>query len=505
VDACEDERLLGASLSLWPWQRRTLAAIEAGPRLHVVAAGRRATKTTIGAAVGVHACTLRPELRERLRAGERGYAVGVATSLRQARLFVAAARSLVERSPLLAALLEFATEDELAFSTGHSLVAFPCTARSGRGWPVHTLLLDEFAHHVDALGDSNAEAVWRALVPSTAQFGEQARIVVASTPAGSAGFFADLYARASSGELEGAASYHATTQEANPTIGAEFLASERVALGEEAFRSEYEASFEGGLGLFFSDEELREIVREQADALPEDGRGWLLALDPSSGGGDPFAAVLVGRDARPGYEGRLLVGGVHSWKPRQGTRRKLSRRSRAERDLWLDRVLDQVAAVALRYRAGCISDQHLPGVVTDELRKRGVPRVSIRAWTSTSRAEAFQSLRARVVTERISLPDHPDLLAELRRVRRRFRAASSSTVEVPRLGDSHGDLALALALGVHEIDRRGVGTRRASTHSIGRLLRDRPATTPRPATQASSGELRPPADGRGSAVRGLGL
>jgi len=60
-------------------------------------------------------CTLRPELEARTRPGETRYAVAVATNPAQARLIVAAARSVVERSPALAALVEAVTEDELRF------------------------------------------------------------------------------------------------------------------------------------------------------------------------------------------------------------------------------------------------------------------------------------------------------------------------------------------------------------------------------------------------------
>ena len=52
------------------------------------------------------------------------------------------------------------------------------------------------------------------------------------------------------------------------------------------------------------------------------------------------------------------------------------------------------------------------------------------------------------------------LLAELARLRTRYRAGSSS-VEVPRVGDSHGDVALAVAAAVYQLDRFGVGRSRA--------------------------------------------
>jgi hypothetical protein len=59
-------------------------------------------------------------------------------------------------------------------------------------------------------------------VPSTAQFADAARVIV-SRPYGSGNLFAELYQRASSGELEDAVAFHAPTAAMNPTIAAKFL------------------------------------------------------------------------------------------------------------------------------------------------------------------------------------------------------------------------------------------------------------------------------------------
>jgi hypothetical protein len=124
---------------------------------------------------------MRPELARHVRLGERRHAVAVATNLRQARLFVRAALSIVERSPLLAGLIENVSEDEILFANATALSAFPCTSRGARGWPISTLL-DEAAHHVDNEGNIAAESIFRALVPATAQFGNEARLVLTGTP-----------------------------------------------------------------------------------------------------------------------------------------------------------------------------------------------------------------------------------------------------------------------------------------------------------------------------------
>lgn len=445
VEACEDRRLFGAALELWPRQRELLAAVEDGPRLHVWALGRRSTKTTTAALVALWCCLLRPELRERLRAGERGYAVGVATRLAQSRLLVQAAGSIVEASPLLRRELVGRTEDELVFRNGNVLAGFPCTSRGGRGWPVFCLVLDELAHFFDTEGNSAAEAVWQALVPSTAQFGELGRVIAASTPFGQGGLFADLYQRAVSGELTDAVSQHATTAEANPTIEPGFLEQER-ARDPEGFKAEYEASFVSGGAAFLEPDRVEQAVADR-DAFPAElGHSWVAGLDPAFSS-DPFGLAIVGRD-RQASDGRLVLGVARRWKTRRRAR-SLKGDRRFE-----DELLDEVAEVCLAYGARVVTDQHrAPGVV-EYLRSRGLP-VSVVPMTAQSKTAAFQALRARLYLEALELYPEPVLLAELRRLRSRFAAGQAQVVN-PRVGDAHGDLAQALALAVWAHDRGGI-------------------------------------------------
>jgi hypothetical protein len=108
-------------------------------------------------------------------------------------------------------------EDEIQFANGGTLAAFPCTSRGGRGWPIACLLLDEAAHFVsETEGYQPAERVFEALVPSTAQFGDLARIILASTPYGTLGLFHELWTRAAGGELVDAVAQRVTTREVNP-------------------------------------------------------------------------------------------------------------------------------------------------------------------------------------------------------------------------------------------------------------------------------------------------
>ncbi len=443
--ACRDPQLLGADLALWPRQVDLLADVESGPRLHVWALGRRSGKTTCAAAVALWDCLLRPELDAMVRPGERRHAVAVATNLRQARLFVQAALSIVERSPLLASLVEAVTEDEITFVNGTALSAFPCTSRGARGWPISTLLFDEFAHfYSETDGPQTADRVLEALLPSSAQFGTAARVIVSSTPYGSGNLFADLFRRASAGELADAVAHHATTAEMNPTVESAFLEAER-ARDAEGFRQEYEADFLAGGAAFLDPRVLAEAVLDRPPLEPEQGVGWVAGLDPAFSS-DPFGLAIVGRDPRD--RDRLVLGLARRWKPSRSKARSLEEGRQME-----DEVLAEVADECLRYGAKVVTDQYRAAGVVDYLRRRHLS-VRVVQMTATSKTEAFGALRAELQRGALELYEEAVLLAELRRLRTRY-AAGRASVENPRAGDSHGDVAQALALAVWEAARGG--------------------------------------------------
>jgi phage FluMu gp28-like protein len=84
--------------------------------------------------------------------------------------------------------------------------------------------------------------------------------------------------------------------------------------------------------------------------------------------------------------------------------------------------------------------------------------------------QAFRSLRSRVETERIEIPWNPVLVTELQRVRTKY-SGGGQTVQIGRSGDSHGDLAVALALGVNELDDNSSGPRKARLSRPSGILR----------------------------------
>lgn len=439
LEACDDRDLFG--FELWPRQRELLEAVEFGPTHHVLAVGRRSGKTTLAALVCLHGCLFRPDLDALVRRGERRYSVAVATNLSQARLLVQAARSIVENSPLLAETVESYTEDAITFTNGTELRAFPCSSRGGRGWPISTLVMDEAAHFLtETDGYQTAERVWEALVPSTAQFGDAARVIVASTPYGTQGLFAKLHADAAS--LDDMVAHHATTAEVNPTIDPKFLkrAEKR---DPESYKSEYLAEFVGAGDAFLNFERI--TVAERGELSPDAGTDWIVGLDPAFAQ-DPFGFAVVGRDIEDPK--RLITARAGALHPKGE----------------FTGPVDAVAAIAREYGTKYLAtDQYCAEPVKERLEDHGL-RLAKHSMGATIKTEIFSELRVRLYNGSLEIYQHADLLAELSRLRTKFTPGQAAVVN-PRVGGSHGDMAQALALAVYE-HRRGKHRRRTNDRAL---------------------------------------
>ena len=440
VSSCDDRKLFG--FPLWPRQRELLQAVEDGPeRMFVWALGRRSGKTTLAALVGLWDCLLRPGMQAMVRPGERRHVVCVATSLRQARLFVHAAVTIVEASPLLKDMVESVTEDTILFHNATALSAFPCSARAVRGWPISTLLLDEAAHFISETdGPAVADNVFSALMPATAQFGSQARIIVASTPYGSSGFFAELHAQASSGELVDARSATATTAEMNPTITQKFLDLEQ-ARDPESYRSEYLALFVGGGANYLDPQRIEDAIADRDELLPGQATRWVAGLDPAFSR-DPFGLAIVGQ--HPHDWRNLVLGFARSWIP---DRSSTDGRDFEHRRLQEDRILAEVAAECLRYKvAKVVTDQYASEQVVGRLRQSGL-HVEVIQMSASSKTAVYGELRSRINLGTLELYRHETMVAELKRLRTKYTGGSANVIN-PRVGSSHGDIAQALAMSV---------------------------------------------------------
>ena len=180
------------------------------------------------------------------------------------------------------------TADELHLATGVRIKALPCSARSTRGLPIATVILDELAHFVDTQdGYQAGEAIYRALAPSVAQFGRRGRVIGLSTPRGRRGIFWKLWTGADADLYR----LHGPTWEMNPGVPTDFLDRERER-DPDLFAQEFAADFLAGGGSFLDPAALRAAV-----GIPDHEHVTrVLALDPAFVR-DAFALALACRDA----------------------------------------------------------------------------------------------------------------------------------------------------------------------------------------------------------------
>jgi hypothetical protein len=444
IKACTDKRLLGAAIDWYPAQLEMLASLDGPEQLQIWSVGRQSGKSSMAAAGSVHNAGLRPDLDEMLPRGRTRYVLVAAAGEVQSREFIQVAGAIVDASPLLAGYADIKS-DRIDFAiprTGpdgerwiarSAIRAMTSSSRTTRGLSASLLVMDEFGHL------ENDAALFAALTPSLRAFGALGRTLVCSTPNGRSGKFFELFEMAEAGVLPSARAWQATVAEMVPNVDQSWLDARRAELGDALFAQEYEARFEDAGGSFF---DLSQVEFADAPAAPEDGEGWIAALDPAFHA-DSFGVAMVGR--APSERDRLVVGAVHSIKPTGGGRSFDQRRGRE------DRTLEAVWEAIERYQpTRIVSDQHNSAAIESYFGRKGVS-VEIVNLTRAKQTAAFVALRSRLVDGSLVCWREPRLVDELRRV----RAKDSETIYLPRTGDSHCDAAAALALGVSVVEDVG--------------------------------------------------
>ncbi len=473
LQAVDDPELLGAAFRPHPKQRDLLERLDAGPRTHVWCIGRRGGKSLCGAVAALHNVTMRPDLDACMRPGEVRFATAVACNIQQARIFVRAAKSVAEASPILSGLISGMNEDSISFElpsgTRTCIAAFPSSSRGGRGWPISFLFSDEAAFMRDDSSADDAQVagrIYSALAPSTAQFADLARICISSTPNGNSGFFAEMVEKSRTGELPGSCLTHLPTWEVNPSIpfDGDLLQAERLRAPDE-FDSEYGASLLSAGGQFLDFDRFEFVHRGELRPGALVPGSAIAGLDPAFAGHDEFGVAVLGRLAdSPERWALALVDGFspprsHSFEDRHAVE---------------SAILSDVAAICHRYHATATTDQFMSRQVVDRLTREGI-YCEVRSMGAASKTLAYNDLRALLYQGALEVYDDVSLIAEMRRLRTKYSAGSAAVV-VPRVAHSHGDRCQALALACAAASARGgYGGNRlpggAVVAGIGRLAR----------------------------------
>lgn len=304
-------------VTLWPKQVEVLDNLFERNINHAIwAMGRRSGKTFMAAVCATYMCFVQDELfRRKVRKGEKWYIVTVANDLQQAKIALDNIRVLIVNSPFEQEIVR-ETAMEIEISNGCIFQAIPASARASRGKAVVGILQDELAFSLEGDANRGAKAIYDALAPSIAQFGQNGKIIELSSPWLTDGLFYEHFSQASSGDFPGMQALQIPTWEINPNLSFEsdFLQNARKK-DEESFWVEFGAQFAKSNSALLDANIVETAVNKERDALvplPEFSGTYVLSLDPARGGvgRDDYTACIVH------YEGqRLVVDKFHAFEP----------------------------------------------------------------------------------------------------------------------------------------------------------------------------------------------
>jgi hypothetical protein len=374
-----------------------------------------------------------------LAKGERGVISLVAQDQRGTRTAFVYVRDYLAGSPLLSAMIDEVLTFEVKLTNGLSILCFPSTLRSVRGFSIPVAVLDEMAFfRLEGQADSDAEiqaSIRRGMIGFPLP-----RLVKISTPYMKDGVVYEDFQRAFAQDNQDLLVWRSSSALMNPSLKPERLAREQR-LDPTRFAREYEAEFTEDLEAFLPGALVDNAVKVGRHELPPvEGLAYRASVDAMGAGlqnADRFALSIVHPEG-VGGELRVVQDVVRGWGGRRG------------QQVDLQAIVHEIAGILRRYDLSeTTGDDYAAGWV-----KQAFEREKIRYRTATivrdgkivklDKSRAYVEAGPLFDEGRIDLLDHPEMIRELKLLERRPRQGGRIEVDHPRGG--HDDHANALAL-----------------------------------------------------------
>jgi hypothetical protein len=311
---------------------------------------------------------------------------------------------------------------ELRLSRGGKIIlrAAHDRGRLLRGHAAHRVICDESAYLQDVV-------IEEAVTPLLADVGGQ--LVLASSPAGKGSTFWRMYDRGQSGTDPRVKSFKMRSTD-NPHVDRAFIDAQRNELTEAQFAAEYLGEFVDQDGAVFRWDQIHACVDGHDEQESRGPRRYRVGWDPARVR-DRSGVVVVDVTEKPWHVIEVIdLRGVD----------------------FIEQVR-RVAGLARRFeKAKVIVDQTNQSVLVDLLRKEGTWVEGVH-FTADKKAEMIMALR--LVFERkelVLLPQHRELLQELRFYEARTTSTGNVRYGAPEHSKITDDLVTALALAVRDAD-----------------------------------------------------
>ena len=368
-----------------------------------------------------------------LSKGEHGIIPLVAQDQRATRIAFGYIKSYFTSSPLLRSYIEDLLTFEIKLINRLSVVCFPCTHASLRGWSNPCGGMDELAfYRLEGQADSDVE-VQASIRRGMLSFSNPKLIKITTPYMKSGVVYADFKQYFGQEDAE-VLVWRASSLLMNPSLKAERLAQEQR-LDPSRYHREYEAEFADDLDSFLPASVVDACVVPHRHELPPMAGVSHLATCDTSGGGvgagrDTFTFTIFHVDGA-GEHRRFVQDLLKGWKGTCGQGADLGG------------IVKEIAAQLCRYGLNEVrGDKYAAGWVRQAFEREGVRYRDAEMDKSTAYLEAEP-----VFTQgRAELLDHAPLIRELTLLERRPRPQGRVLVDHPHGG--HDDYANVTCLAI---------------------------------------------------------
>lgn len=399
----------------------------------VVVAGARGGKSYLSALRLLHLALTVP--LESVAAGEQASAIIVAPDTRLARQTLRFIQGALEASPSLRSAVIAQTADSVTIrrpQDGRDVVieALPAT-RGGsalRGRTLVGALCDEACFLRDSDSVVNDVEIYRALSPRVVPGGQ---LLMVSTPWGESGFVYEAH-RDNWGKPKTCLVAHAPTTTLRPDQ-APNVERERERDPRNAER-EFDAKFGSNDESLLDSADVQACVDVGRDSsTPERGSSYVMAFDfaarqDSFAWGRASRRVIERHDAPP--LDQIVIEEVHEYRPKAFAGGRVD----------LDVVELDIASAAKASGSRVLHDIYQADAWVPRLKARGI-RCSEISMASSDQQRRASFLATIVRKHLLRLPDHPELIKQLKNLRVTRHAGGRLTVAAPRGRGKHDDLA----------------------------------------------------------------
>jgi hypothetical protein len=377
---------------------------------------------------------------KKLGRGEKGIIPLVAQDTRGTRIAFEYLRTYFTESALLKSMLDDEPyANEIRLNNRITIMCFPSTQSSLRGWSIPVAVLDEVGFwRLEGSADSDVEiqsSVRRGMIAFA-----NTRLIKISSPYMKSGVLYDDYKNHYGQDSPDLLVWKASSIVMNPKLTDSKMEAQRR-LDPSRYQREYEAEFAEGLESFLPSAWVEQSIILNRYELPfVASKAYSAGVDATGLGGNPNAnsfTLVVGH-----YEKEVFVQDVcKGWK------------KSSYHNVDLEGIVGEIADILKRYNLREVHGDRYSGQwVVENFRKVGITYKQ----TEQDKSVFYLELEPLFAQGRIEILDHPELARELRLLDRRPRPGGKMIVDHPR--GSHDDHANSLAIAV-AFAKRAITTR----------------------------------------------